>query len=527
MPRINDLPEEILELILNNVKETEHPTLFWNSLRTCQKWHRVGLGLYIGLGFATTVVVESDIRRNKVEHGDGELMTHLGTRLKLEIPSKLYLSVLKSLTIQIQHRRNTSLFDLPRGTDFIGSMNDLFSHTERLTTFSLNFADGWDFPNLDVPAIPQSWLARVVDILPDSVINLELDSAGIDVPLDPDVYVDQKDHLCFQISKIFTRLQRLRLRIGHVCNTMLGDGFNGPNDNTMESWSQNTLKPYEKAVDNLLSKWHMRSLTIWLPWGTSLTLDNPFSRACTTLLDINLHNPTVILMIQQNDVYCAKRTNITTPALPVHNKFTWTPYTNVSPALRIALPSFRFATICGYTASNRRLASMNPTLPSPPHPSHLHCKECTTIRSPPTRHYLTSPTFSPPPEPDTTTSYPHIALQTIESSLSWTSNTHLSYRYPLACADEPGKPFYRGANRWACQLPGCKVKSKSMLHLRGHQIYKHVNYTSFGELRCPSVGCDWVGDVSSRDTVGFDRHVAGHHFEGCVVGGFVELGSFA
>ncbi|KAH9866257.1 hypothetical protein J1614_008823 [Plenodomus biglobosus] len=512
---INDLPEELLELILEDVKETEHPTLFWNSLRTCQKWHRIGLGLYRGLGFATTVVIESDIRRNEVQYDNGDLMALLEMSLTLETPSKLYMSLLKSLTIHIQHRRNTSLFTLPRNTNMMSSLETVLLQTNRLSTFSLSFSDGWDFPNLDVPAIPQSWLARIVEILPESVINLEIDSAGTDVPPDPDIQVDQRDHICYQISKMLGRLRHLRLRMGHVCNTMLGDGFASPNYNLAQSCNQKASKDYKGALDSLISQWHMRALTIWLPWGSALNSDTPFSRACTALLDPKLRNPTVILLIQQTDIYSPKRSTITIPALPVYHRFTWTPHTNVPPSLSKTLPDFRFRTICGYTDANRRLASMNPTTHSRMRPEHRHCKECVKIRHAPTRHFLTSNTFYPPPEPDTTTSYPYMATQTVENMLSWSTNVHLSYRYPLSQADEPGKSFWRGPDRWSCQLPGCGVRSKSMVHLKGHQIYKHVNYTPFGEIRCPSTGCDWIGGINSEDEAVYEAHLMEHHLEPC------------
>ncbi|KAH9866943.1 hypothetical protein IAQ61_007533 [Plenodomus lingam] len=514
---INDLPEELLESILKIVKETEYPTLFWNSLRTCQKWHRVGLGLYQGLGFATTVVIESDMRRNKVQYDNGNLMGQLETSLDLEIPSKLYLSLLKSLTIEIQHRRNTSLFTMPRNTEFLKSLEDIFAQTSRLTTFSIHFSDGWDYPNLDVPAVPQSWLARIIGVLPDSVIHLEIDSAGTDISYDPELHVKQREHLCYQVGKIITRLGHLRLRTGHVCSAMFGASFDGSQHNMVGCGSQKTSKDKQEALGKLISQWHMRALTIWIPWGLAFTLDTPFSRACAALLDPNLRNPTVILIVEQKDVYCPKRSTITIPSFPVNSKFIWQPHSNVPLSLRNALSDFRFATICGYTDANRRLASMNPTLCSRTRPEMRPCKECAKIRDAPTRHFVSSDTFYPPPEPDTTTSYPYIAIQTVENILSWTTNTHSSYRYPLSQADEPGKSFWRGADRWSCQLPGCGARSKSMVHLRGHQIYKHVNYTSFGELRCPSTGCDWIGGINGKDGAEYEAHVMEHHLEPCTL----------
>ncbi|KAF2851843.1 hypothetical protein T440DRAFT_467606 [Plenodomus tracheiphilus IPT5] len=510
---INDLPEELLELILRNAKEIGDPTKFGNSLLTCRKWHRIGLGLYPALGFATAVVLESKFRCNLVPDDVSNLIQYLELRFNLELPSRLYLSSLKSLTIHVQHKRNTSLHTLPRNSNLIGSLRDVFSVTGRLTTFSLHFSDGWDFPNLDVPAVPQRWLARIVGMLPDSVIDLEVDSAGTDISLCPEVQTDEEDHLCCQISKILTRLRHLRLRIGHVCNTILGHGFADLNDDTAASCDQNIQGDYKGAVKTLILQWHMRSLTIWLPWGSTLDSETPFSRACTALLDPHIRNSTVILIIQQTDLYCRERRTITMPGLPLCNKFTWTPHTNVSPSIRHALPDFRFATICGYSEVGRRRPSTKRTMASRTGPGRHYCQECAIIRDAPKRLFFQSSTFSPPPEPDTTTSHTYIALQTIENMLSWSTNMHSSYRYPLSQADKPNKPFWKGPDLWACQFPNCGVRSKSLVHLRGHQMYKHEEHTSSGRVRCPSTGCDWVGSI--KDGGVYEVHLLGHHLGPC------------
>jgi len=135
---------------------------------------------------------------------------------------------LRSLTIHVLHARIQAPFIAVEGRDLFGSLADTLTLARRLTTFSLRFADqGWDFPHLDVPAVPSSQLSRIVEALLASVVNLEIDTFGTDVPPSESLLRgDMSKHFCHQTGKRIHQLRHLR-------------------------------------------SWDMQYLTLWLPWGAN------------------------------------------------------------------------------------------------------------------------------------------------------------------------------------------------------------------------------------------------------------------
>lgn len=284
--RITDLPEELLQSILLYVKETESSDAFWDCLNTCRQWHRVGLGLFKGLGFAASAIIESNYRRREIDGEGLNLNTHLRIEFDVTAPSPLYLSLLRSLTIHVQHYRISSQLTAPQHNTFIRSLNELFVQTSRLTTFSLRFSEDWDFPNLDVPAVPESVLVELIESLPETVTSLELDTSGTEVPTNTETAtMNHEHHLCYQISKILRRLYHLRLRIGHICGALLTADTIIPVINHRDGCNDTGL--FEDVSINLLRTWHMRTMIVWLPWGQILSNDR-FTKTFSTLLDSSM-----------------------------------------------------------------------------------------------------------------------------------------------------------------------------------------------------------------------------------------------
>jgi hypothetical protein len=452
------LPEELLESILALVEATASREDWWNSLRTCRQWHRIGLSFYRGLGFAAQMTIASVKLRTGVEEENPSSCFALNTSLDLETPSELYLSLLRSLTIHVQYQEYTSPSPLESNGDFISLLQTSLGAMRRLTTFSFKFSDEWDYPTLDVPAVPQSLLARLVASLPDSVIDLELDTAGTDVP--PSLQLaeaNEEQHLCYQISKILPRLRHLRLRTGHVCSALLPQlAITLP----CERSSCECCPTHGPAACALLRSWKMRTMTIWLPWGERVKY-NHFALAATALLDPEVYNPSTVLMIEQFDVCCPGRTSITDPYFDVYDFFSWKPFSNVSKAIHSRLEYFNFKTVKGRSSTNSGRAWV----------------ELTERR----RYDLSFEGDRQPPPVGGSTSFPYVAVSTLESMLTWTQRAHGSYRFPISEADSREK-MYCDANRkvhvdekliWCCRSPGCKERCKSLLNLRGHHMYMH------------------------------------------------------
>lgn len=535
-PHIRELPEELVEHILRWVKDTASPTDFWSCLRTCHQWHRVGLGLYKGLGFAACATIESDTRRCDVKEETAGLKFHLRIDFDLKMPSQLYFSLLRSLTIHIRHQRIAIPFAPSRGCDLVRYLQEVFTTTGLLSTFSLRFADGWDFPNLDVrnaqvrtahetytdfipylqvPAIPQSLLARLVEVLPETVIHLELDTCGTDVPPSMDFTLKNKEeHLCYQISKILARLRRLRLRVGHICNALLAFQTDTQSCNHVASCEYCIAS--EQATCALLRSWQMRSMTVWIPWGQPAE-DNTFVQTSKALMNPSLRNLTVIVLVHQNDEKHNGRTSIIEPSESVYTQFTYRPQSNVSTAVRERLEYFKFNSVTGGTlksetvAARQRLERLNNF--------DRICNEHDTLISTSVRLFNLSPSFGPIPEAGSTSPYPHMAEQTLESMVSWTQNMHLGYRFPISEGNECGKPFWKESKIWACRVVCCKERCETLVHLRGHHMWAHperLHEASWsGYEPCPSIGCDRVGMNAFESYREAEEHLLAHHLRPC------------
>lgn len=498
-----------MEHILRLLEADSARDRWWMYLRTCRQWHRIGLGLYKGLGFAATAIVESDTRRCNVDEEALPDDYPLYIDFDFTPPSELYLSRLRSLTIHVRHQRTATPFRPKPGADLVTTLQSSFRSMAGLTTFSLKYSEGWEFPDLEVPMISQSRLARLVAAIPHTVVDLELDTAGTDLPPDPELVAhDKGKHLCYQISVILNRLRHLRLRIGHICSDLLGFRPNTPPCSHAPTCDYCSAS--EAATCLLLRTWKMRTMTIWLPWGQAQET-NSFALAATTLLNPSLYNPTTILLIQQTDHMHPDRSSITKPPSNIYNSFTWTPISNVSHAIRSRLDAFAFKPISGHCTTLRA-----------PAPSSAQTLAQTIAHSTPLRRFQLSGTPAPQRtiEAGSTTAYPFLALHALEASLAWTQRHHASARFPLSESDQPGKTYWKpgdvgGAEKrfWYCEFPGCRER-RGLIGLRGHVMYAHAEQAwrdgGVGRWACVSVGCDRVGERGFGREEELEAHLRGH-----------------
>lgn len=464
---ITRLPEELLESILVLVEATASREDCWNTLQTCRQWHRIGLSFYKGLGFAAQVTIASKQRRCDVEEENGLSGFALSTSLDLQPPSELYASLFRSLTIHVKYQEHAPPSNLKPNGDLVTLLQISFGAMKRLTSFSFKFSDDWDFPTLDVPAVPQSLLARLVASLPDTVIDLELDTAGTDVPPSLELTGANEDqHLCYQISKILTRLRHLRLRTGHICSAVLPEI---PNTPSCEHSLCEHCNKQETAAFVLLRSWKLRTMTIWLPWGQDI-LTNSFALAATALLDPEIYNPTTFLLIQQHDRSALNRASITDPKATVYNRFIWTPHSNVSTAIRSRIDYYNFKSLLGHRIGNRKMTQGDDAH------GEQHVRREVILRL----YNLSIDDATERPEAGGSTKYPYVAVATVEAMLTWTQRSQGGYRFPISESDADGKMYCSNKEVaadhkliWHCQFPGCKERCKSLLNLRGHHMYIH------------------------------------------------------
>lgn len=513
-----NLPEELIHHVLLQVKNSENSTDFWNCLRTCRQWHRIGLGLFKGLGFAVLATIESEVRRRDVWEETRETRTNLQVVMQPGPPSDAYLFHLRSLTLHVCHQRIVRAPKTAERDDIILSLNRLFNLTRALTTFSLRFSEGWDGPSLDVPAIPGSIVADVVRILPNTVINLELDTAGIELPPCTDIVLNEPNrHTCYEIGKILPRLVNLRLRIGHLCNMLLGLHEYALDCGNVRGCEY--CKNGEQRICDLVRGWHMRNMTVWLPWGQSVA-NNSLAIASRALLNPDRINHATLLFITQTDEFQVTRTTISDPKSDPFWRFSWTLNSNVSVDTQGDVGTFRAEPMNGfsvYMKDKRFIADRSAV---------SECPECENMRNVSFRTFmLSSPPNRVAATRDTTTSFSYVAEQMVENTSSWIQSSHVGFRFPISEADDASKPFFKTADLWPCLFPNCRVRSRTINHLRGHHIYAHPRFAHFdsrdGVHPCPCPGCPCVGEFGFRDRESFQQHLLEHHRGPCASGSSV------
>lgn len=522
MSCIQDLPEELLDSILRHVKETTSPTEFWDCLRTCRRWHRVGLGAYNGVDYAASAIIESDVRAREIHQEEPDINIKLFTDFDLNPPSHLFLAELRSLTVHVHHARTAAPFKPATGQDLFASLSKAFSRMRRLTTFSLKFSeDGWDYPTMDIPAIPQSRLASLVRALPDTIVNLELDTASADIPPSDDLLsADSAKHLCHQINRILLRLQHLRLRVSHVCGTLLSTP--PPQHSDQERAECNSCGHGAQAVCRLLRDWNMRGMTIWLHYSVIPT-DTTFENTLSALIKPVLRCRSTIMLVRET--YFGSRDPQELAAgwgLDARRRVLLSTESNIPFSTRQRLQSW-VDRVYGIPGSRNIWSSR-----------HFPCEEHQVLRSGLYREFEFGGQGRTPISP-----FPYMAEWALEYGRRWAQHEHLGSRYPVVEGDAPSKPFFQcnlfssrpvppqyismeaGGEQWACLFPGCHIKCPSFLYLRGHQSYAHPGqphkWLYSGLSPCPSNGCDRVGQRGFRDAKDLEQHLLDHHRKLCTM----------
>jgi hypothetical protein len=504
---ISHLPEELIALILRHVENTESSSQFWTCLMTCRQWHRIGLGLR-PLDLSMRATVESKVRRQELEYEAPDMKINIATDLYLNCFSKLFLSELRSLTLHVVHARIAAPFRAIQGADWPRSLTDTFNTMRKLSTFSLKFADdGWDFPDLNVPAVAQSTLASLVAALPETVISLEIDTMGTDLPPSDGILDDDPSkHLCYQIQKIFGRLHHLRLRVGHVCEALIPLTSTHRRDSFIETSQSYIARP--RSTSTLSPFQNLQTLTIYLPWHF-ICRNSPFLLAIRSLVSLLPPpiSPNSVTVIHQLDRHIPHRTTIANPPTTPYHFFIQTAHLtfNFQPQ-HLNQPEPHqgcFPAVVGDIETDNHFAPGFPSADGTPFPP----PDPTTM----TRYFY-------PGLQDPRTTFPHIASWTLESSSRWAQDHHRGPRYPHVLGATPSSPFWKPSHRcgaavaegggddgegehedesrfrfFACLFPGCAKRCQSLAHLRGHLCYAHRERPHSGM---------WFGEMGGgrRDT---------------------------
>lgn len=207
---IQDLPVEILQMIFCdlNTTSTEAKTTksqskrssnnLVNVVRTSQQWRIIGLPI-----LATQVVLRTNTFAT-LEPWTIPMIQSLTLHLEPTPPRK------RIAWLKTSSEKYTETLRL---VDSLQAFAGVMRRMSRLTTFTLRMRkpQGWK-----ESWISPSHLAKILEALPKSCVNLEVDIDGFDQ------HGHGRDgHLCGCIRELVPRIKNLRLRLESVCPELL------------------------------------------------------------------------------------------------------------------------------------------------------------------------------------------------------------------------------------------------------------------------------------------------------------------
>lgn len=217
---ISGLPEEILLDILLFVRYSGDQWTFANCAVCCRRWFRIcfpilysDVVLHSGSFDLELAEITARKDKEKLRHRVGAFASTLNTRAEL----------VRSLTL----RSGNCNIDWPKWRPFISlqrrrserdhwfpNLCRTLPQLTNLTTFSLKIGD----IGQRVLWTPHSRVIEILDILPESVVNLEVDTMGADfATAGPS---QMASHVCPSISRTLPRLRILRLRLRFLCTDL-------------------------------------------------------------------------------------------------------------------------------------------------------------------------------------------------------------------------------------------------------------------------------------------------------------------
>ncbi|KAJ9267277.1 hypothetical protein DTO195F2_510 [Paecilomyces variotii] len=205
---INALPEEVLSYILQHVRQSSSPASFVSCLVCCRTWHEVALREHhrdIVLGVSGLGLFLEKFRREK-----GHLVKSLTITIDPSDFSK-DLEQAENYEEVVFHNQN-GLGNVGAVWRHLQCLPGVIRTMSQLSTFSFVVGHG------DARGF---WLSRpllgvVIKALPETCINLEIDTGGCDQD------GPGSSHLCEILAGVIPRLHHLRLRLRRMCPALFG-----------------------------------------------------------------------------------------------------------------------------------------------------------------------------------------------------------------------------------------------------------------------------------------------------------------
>ncbi|KAF2864956.1 hypothetical protein BDV95DRAFT_587907 [Massariosphaeria phaeospora] len=191
MAPITHLPNELLNAIFADLE----PRSLLALALTCKRLHEPARAQFL-----ENVVLSWKMNTNAVL---ARFVRHnAGNGLVKSIRLQPQVGLLQGFMIGMQH-----------ASHHIDVLCSCLGSLPQLATFSINI-DGHADRRCILPAFA---ISRIINALPPSVINLELDTEGLDGIWEDRPTRTSTPHLCHDISKLLLQLHTLRLRISCMC----------------------------------------------------------------------------------------------------------------------------------------------------------------------------------------------------------------------------------------------------------------------------------------------------------------------
>ena len=240
---LTDLPNELLDDILQRVRSSSSFQRFRSYLMVCKRLYIVGLPvLYREIFYSSTTYYSrySRLPQNHVNSWDKDLKARPAKDNPV-MPSPLqplqplqpfsnFAKYIKSFTLAFDWEEWLDLHFVEtatEGVEFFSSISHLLSSLQNLEFFSLIATPV--FSSGSIPAAPtvliKSCISTVIQSTPVSVTVLNVDITAIDshqpdevVPIPPDSTEHPcENSICTQLKDMTSRLKFLQARVGHNC----------------------------------------------------------------------------------------------------------------------------------------------------------------------------------------------------------------------------------------------------------------------------------------------------------------------
>ena len=242
---LTDLPNELLDDILQRVRSSSSFQRFRSYLMVCKRLYIVGLPVLYREIFYSSITYYSRYSRLPQNHVNSSISNRKDSwdkdpkarpaKDKPVIPSPLqpfsnFAKYIKSFTLAFDWEEWLNLHFVETATDgieFFSSISHLLSSLQNLEFFSLIATPV--FSSGSIPAAPailiKSSISTVIQSIPVSVTVLNVDITAIDsrqpdeaIPIPPASNEHPcENSICMQLKDMTSRLKFLQVRVGHNC----------------------------------------------------------------------------------------------------------------------------------------------------------------------------------------------------------------------------------------------------------------------------------------------------------------------